>query len=325
MSAPPPGPPAHPGRTAARLQAPLIVAVLTYKRPADLAVALPRLIAQAGTAPVPAQVLVVDNDPEAGAAGVVEAVNDPALVYVHEPRPGIAAARNRALNETVETADLLVFIDDDEVPSEHWLRALVGLHQESGAAAVAGPVISEYAVPPDPWLAAGEFFARRRLPTGTKLDVAATNNLLLDLAQVQALDLRFDERFGLSGGSDTLFSRQLVQSGAVMLWCDEATVVDRVPAARLTRGWVLRRAFRSGNCLSRVRLATTPTSTGRLAARMRLLLPGVVRTAGGAARYLVGAATASRRHQAKGLRTAARGAGIILGAFGYVYSEYKRP
>ncbi|WAP51160.1 glycosyltransferase family A protein [Arthrobacter sp. ATA002] len=308
----------------AAAHAPLVIAVLTYKRTADLAVALPRLLHQARTAPIPAQVLVIDNDPDAGARDVVEGRKDPALIYVHEPRPGIAAARNRALKDAGTSSRLLAFIDDDEVPSEHWLQQLAELQKRTGAAAVVGPVLSEYAVAPDPWIAAGEFFKRRRLETGSRITVAATNNLLLDLGQIRDLGLEFDERFGLSGGSDTLFTRQLVQAGAVMLWCDEAVVVDRVPESRLTRAWVLRRAFRSGNCHSRVRLTMMSGRGPKFLARLQLVAPGAARLGGGAAQALTGIVTGSLRLKAKGLRTAARGAGILTGAVGYVFSEYKR-
>ena len=92
--------------------------------------------------------------------------------------------------------------------------------------------MSRFAETPDPWIAAGRFFDRRRLPTGTDLEVAATNNLLLDLAVVRRLGLRFDAAFGLSGGSDTLFTRELVASGERMVWCDEAIVYDIVPTDR---------------------------------------------------------------------------------------------
>ena len=44
--------------------------------------------------------------------------------YVHEPAPGISAGRNRALDEAGD-ADLLSFIDDDEVPRPGWLSALI--------------------------------------------------------------------------------------------------------------------------------------------------------------------------------------------------------
>lgn len=310
----------------------ILIAVLTYRRPEDIALALPRLAAQAVALNIVpgrphASVLVIDNDPEAGAQATVDQLAGtlPAglVRYVHEPRPGIAAARNRALSEAA-SSELLVFIDDDEVPSERWLAQLVELQAATGAAAVVGPVVSEYENEPDPWIEAGGFFRRRRLATGSRLDVAATNNLLLDLAQVRAMGLNFDERFGLSGGSDTLFTKQLVQRGGKMLWCDEAVVVDRVPSSRLTRSWVLRRALRSGNSATRVSLELAESTTTRAKARGSSLAAGSLRLVGGTARLGVGALTGSAAHHAMGSRTLARGLGMASGAFGYVYSEYRR-
>ena len=85
-----------------------MVAALTYRRPTELATLLPRLVDQAQRAAVRASVLVIDNDPDGGARATCE--GQP-IRYVHEPRPGIAVARNRALDESPD-ADLLVFIDD---------------------------------------------------------------------------------------------------------------------------------------------------------------------------------------------------------------------
>ena len=79
------------------------------------------------------EVLVIDNDAqgsgrEAALAAAADAgvpVRFPAdapvesggmsVRYVVEERPGVAAVRNRALDETAER-DLLIFIDDDEDP-----------------------------------------------------------------------------------------------------------------------------------------------------------------------------------------------------------------
>lgn len=301
----------------------IVVAVLTYKRPDDLALAIPRLQEQLEGVRRKALVLVVDNDPAGSARAAVASFASPQVRYVHEPRPGIAAARNRALSESA-TDSVLVFIDDDEVPTENWLRTLVDLHSATGAAAVVGPVVSEYAKTPEPWIQEGRFFDRRRLKTGTRLTVAATNNLLLDLPQIRAFGLAFDERFGLSGGSDTLFTRKLVRLGGVMLWCDEAAVIDRVPVSRLTREWVLRRALRSGNSAARVSLELAENAAQKTLARGRHLASGAVRVAGGSARLLAGTVTGSMSLRARGLRTIARGTGMASGAFGYVYSEYKR-
>nr|WP_279590900.1 glycosyltransferase family A protein [Modestobacter marinus] len=297
---------------------------MTFRRPDDLAALLPLLLEQATEVErdgLAVDVLVVDNDPDGSGGPVVERVGGGRTRHVVEPAPGIAAARNRVLDEV--TGDLLVFIDDDERPHPGWLGHLVAAHRRTGAVAVAGAVVSDFAGPLDPWVADGAFFRRRRLATDTPIDVAATNNLLLDVAAVRAAGTRFDVTFGLSGGSDTLFTRQLAEVGP-MTWCDEAVVTDAVPAARMTRDWVLRRAFRSGNSASRVDLALAATPGARWAARLQAARRGCPRLAGGLARWLVGAALRSRVHRARGLRTACRGAGLLAGTLGVVYQEYRR-
>jgi succinoglycan biosynthesis protein ExoM len=301
----------------------VVVAVLTYRRPGDLQELLPVLIAQASAVDAPVVVLVVDNDPDGSAEATVAPWRGPILRYVHEPHPGIAAARNRALDEAADAATL-VFIDDDERPSDAWLATMLDLYRRERPAAVVGPVISTYSIEPEKWIAAGRFFNRRRLATGTSIEVAATNNLLLDLALVRREGLRFDERYGLTGGSDTMFTRRLVAAGGRMLWCDEATVTDVVPASRLTRRWVLQKAFRSGNAWSRISLELAATRPQRLMVRLQCASRGVLRLAGGVGRMVVGLLGGGISQRARGLRTIARGAGFLTGAFGYVYMEYRR-
>jgi succinoglycan biosynthesis protein ExoM len=298
--------------------------MLTYRRPDDLAQALPIVATQATN--LGGEVLVVDNDPDGSARELVAAIaqdHGGAVRYVHEPVPGISAARNRGLDETVD-ADAVVFVDDDERPVEGWLDLLVGTWRSTGAAAVVGPVVSHFASPVPGWVEAGRFFDRRRLPTGTFVDVAATNNLLLDAQAVRALGLRFDEGFGLSGGSDTLFTRSLVASGARMVWCDEAVVTDVVPASRATREWVLHRAVRSGNSAARCDVALAGPGVGRLLARGSGLLRGAARVVVGALRSFVGRALGSQAHDARGRRTLARGLGMISGAAGRIVFDYAR-
>jgi len=300
----------------------VVVAMLTYRRPEDLARAVPTFRAELDTVPGESWLLVVDNDPDASAREAVTALGDPRVRYEHEPRPGIAAGRNRALDASHD-ADLLVFVDDDEHPCPGWLSNLLATYERTGAGAVAGAVVSEYDTEPDAWMAAGRFFDRRRLPTGTPIDMAATNNLLLDLSQVPG-DLRFDEEWGLTGGSDSLFTRMLHLRGVSMVWCDEAVVVDRVPTSRLTREWVLRRARRTGNSTVRVALALAPAGPRRWAVRAEGLARGAVRMVGGVARILLGRASGSIVHDARGRRTLARGRGMVGAAVGSVVAEYAR-
>lgn len=308
----------------------LRVAVLTYRRPQDIAAALPRLLVQAASVAGPdveVDVLVVDNDSDGSAQGLVQsyAADHPGIPvrYENETSPGISAARNRALSCSSDV-DVLIFIDDDERPSERWLVLLLQTYIQHRCAAVVGPVVSVYEVEPEPWIEAGGFFRRRRLPTGTHVDVAATNNLLLDLHQVRALDLSFDEQFGITGGGDTMFTRSLVRRGGVMVWNDEAVVVDVVPSGRVTREWVTRRAFRSGNSWSATSLKLEASRHRRAMVRARLTAHGLVRVAGGGGRLLAGWGLRSLPLKARGVKTLARGAGMLAGAWGWAYQEYAR-
>lgn len=305
------------------------IAVMTFRRPGDISELLPQLIdqavgnTQAGTV---VDVLVVDNDPAGGAREQVAHTASSTTVgvrYENETTPGISAARNRALAASDE-ANLLVFIDDDERPVAQWLRLLLDTYDLTRAAAVVGPVISQYVVEPEPWVAAGRFFDRRRLPTGTMIDVAATNNLLLDMLRVRSLGLSFDLAYGITGGGDTLFTKELHARGGEMVWCDEAIVYDVVPADRVTRRWVIMRALRSGNSWSRATLATTDGAFARWSVRLALTLQGAGRMLVGAARWLFGQVARRQVDQARGLRASARGWGMLGGAWGYQYKEYLR-
>ncbi|WP_371740093.1 glycosyltransferase family 2 protein [Frigoribacterium sp. VKM Ac-2836] len=322
--------------TAPRL---LTIAVLTFRRPRDLDAVLPLLVDQARgvrALGVEARVLVVDNDAggsgrervEAAALAAAGTRDGVTVDYVVEATPGIASARNRALAESGDS-DLLVFIDDDERPSEDWLRSLVALQAETGTAAVVGPVRSEYEVEPEPFIVEGRFFVRRRLATGTSVDVAATNNLLLDLGEVRRQGLAFDVALGQLGGEDTLFTRSLVAGGGTILWCAEAIVTDVVPAKRVTRRWVVQRAYSSGNGWSLTSVMLSARGASRLLTRLRLSAKGAVRVVGGLGRYAVGTVTRplgrrSLGQRARGIRTMARGAGMVAGAWGAGYREYGR-
>lgn len=301
--------------------------MLTYRRPLDLAQAMPRLAAEAKTVRG-CRVVIVDNAPDASARPMFEelrqALSGTDFTYVHESEPGITAARNRALDSCPDD-DVLVFIDDDERPTDGWLGTLLNAYDRyDRPAAVVGPVVSEFAVEPPVWIQAGRFFDRRRHCTGDQVGVAATNNLLLDLHQVRDLGIRFDPRYATSGGEDALFTRQLARGGARLVWCDEAAVVDVVPASRLTRRWVLQKAFRIANGTGRVDLELSSDRRRRSLTRARLLGRGGARLAVGAAQATAGAVTGRLDVRARGVRLTARGAGFATSAFGYVYSEYAR-
>lgn len=302
----------------------LLVAVPTFRRNSELAVMLPRVLSQlqAVSPGRQGELLVVDNDPEAGARATVE--DFPTVRYVHEPVPGIAAARNRALDEATGS-DVLVFIDDDEMPRDGWLKALLETWRSTGADAVMGRVVTVFpADATDPWVSAGRFFRRPSHPTGTVLGVAATGNLLLDLGALRRTGLRFNVGLGLAGGEDTLFTRQLVKHGCRIVWCEESVAEDRIASARLDRPWLLRRARGHGSVAITTELIMADGVIGRTAVRLGGVLGGTARIALGRSRQAWGLLTRNWTDRARGARTANRGMGMLSAAMGQHIQEYVR-
>ena len=334
----------------------LTIAMLTYRRNDYLAQVIPELLAQADDvcdAQTTASVLIVDNDPQAGARAVVEAaraalggeqpeaaesagaadsdaVAMSRLVYVHEPEPGIVAGRNRALSQA-HGSDALVFIDDDEIPSPGWLKALVSTWRAQGCAAVTGPTPPTFEVAPSAWVTASGAFDSWEAADGDQVRSADTGNLLLDLAVVEDLGLRFDPRYGLTGGEDSLFTRQLTRAGGVIRFAAGAVVTKRVPAARARRTWVLERSLRSGSSWARVRIDTAAPdggASGRLA-RLRLRLgygaKGLAKAGIDGARAGVARIRGDVPAQARYEVSSRGGLGMVVGALGVHVREYGRP
>lgn len=311
------------------------VAVATYRRPERLPLLIERLRAEfdeveATDRGLTVEAVFIDNDPGRTGEAAVDAASggEVRIRCVLEARPGVAAVRNRALDES-ETSDILIFIDDDETPEPGWLAALLQARARFAAQAVSGPVVSIPDGEADAWVSASrsnDRIHRAGLVTGDAVDRAATNNLLLDRAWVQRAGLRFDERFGLTGGEDSLFTRQLVRAGGRIVWCREAVVFDHVPVDRMNREYNLHRAYTLANAGARVDIVLAAQSARWASAmmRLRLVAVGVVRAVAGAIRAVLGRATRSLGRTAAGERWMARARGELAAAVGVAAAPYRR-
>jgi GT2 family glycosyltransferase len=116
---------------------PVSVVVCTYDRPAMLRDALTSLTALDYP---DFEVVVVDNHPESGATRpVVDALADPRVRLVAEPRRGLAVARNTGAISAAH--DLVAFTDDDVVVDRWWLAGIAdGFARAPGVACVSGIV-----------------------------------------------------------------------------------------------------------------------------------------------------------------------------------------
>lgn len=298
----------------------------TYRRPEGLA----RLLAGLAALEIPDTVevrgVIVDNSDEGGArAQVAEAAATFCwpLHYRSETRRGITFARNAALEEALATGcEFVAFVDDDEVPSPTWLAALMAAQRRSGAAAVLGAVQPVFPPGTPAWLIAGRFFETHRYADGAEIDDAHTANVLIDLHRLAALGLRFDHRYALTGGEDTMLFRDLLDAGERIVYAADAVVYETVPASRARLAWLLRRWYRTGNIEAALYLRGRRRDAWRRPAN---LLRGLARVTAGSGLFLANLAVLGLGRKDRIVRplyTVCRGCGILASTLGWNYSEY---
>jgi len=310
----------HGGRTAARGVA---ICIATHRRPRGLErllKSLERLTFTHGSEPA-VGIIVVDNDPAGTASGVCAGLGQTyrwPLMYVAERRRGIPFARNAAVRTARSRgAELLAFIDDDEVPEPAWLDELIVALTEYKADVVTGPVLPRFEVEAPAWVHRGRFFELSRHETGTYLDRAYTNNVLVHSRVFDALPTPFDERKALSGGTDTHLFLRLADAGHRIVWSDRAVVHEWIPATRLTTNWLVRRAFRTSSNWSSCERELRPSLLGR-AARIAKALGRI-----GQGMILLPVGLLAGRHLlVRSLQCLSMGAGSLAGMVGWEYDEY---
>lgn len=234
----------------------VVIAIATFKRPDSLTRTLMSIEDQAE---VPnnfrlRRVIVVDNDPLGSAVEAVELIAPDLtfeVVYVQEEEPGVSAVRNRALSEAVG-ADVLVFIDDDEVVSEDWPSGLLRVMEDTDAVMVGGPVRTAFEVNPAGWIEEGGFFDRPEPADRSEQTWLRSGNLAIDMLLIG--EQQFDPVFGSSGGEDVEFSSRLRASGLLLCWSSSAIVTEYVGEERTSLDWIVgRQRVSQGNYIQAMR------------------------------------------------------------------------
>jgi glycosyltransferase involved in cell wall biosynthesis len=301
------------------------ICVLTFRRPEGLARCLAGLAAltpPGGVRPG-VRIVVVDNDPSASGRQVVEAARHTSpwpIDYVVEPRRGIPHARNHALVAAGD-ATLVGFVDDDEVVEPGWLAAMLRAWTDTDADVLMGASTPRFDPGAPGWIVRGGFFDAPRFATGAPFPVeyARTSGVLLARRALPAGPAVFDPRF--AAGSDADLFERLRSAGRRFVWVDDAVVVVDVPPSRARASWLVQRAYRIGNARSLQLVtggASLPRRARRIAGALVLVAIGVVRAAPSAVRegWRIGCM--------RMLAHLADGVGLVTGALGVRYDEYRR-
>ncbi|MGX1307380.1 succinoglycan biosynthesis protein ExoM [Amorphus suaedae] len=250
------------------------VIVPTLRRPDGLKRAVASLTAQTAAAGHDLEIVVVDNAPEGGAEQALaapEGASDVSLRIVHEPKMGVATARNAGL--AAARGDVIGFLDDDCTAPPDWLARRLACMEASGADAVFGPRHAVLERTPErdaAWFAAS-FTQDLGVASGTgvaaRCDYLPLTGTLFRRARFDA-GIGFDPRLDKLGGEDVLLFKRLRQAGARLVWCADAPVVEHVPASRLDHGYIWRRRYASGQIRCLVPSLLEPPLWREVAAQM---------------------------------------------------------
>lgn len=229
------------------------VVVPTYNRSRFLARTIISLTEQTSR---PMEIIVVDNASTDDTGAVVRQLASAVkrLRYLVEPQLGVSRARNRGAGEA--SADVVAFLDDDSVAASYWLEALdAAMLGSPGAAAVAGPIGLRWTGPAPSWIKGlegwyGQFdlgeerkkIVYPRYPFGSNL--AFRREAFLS---VGGFPLELGPRGGrrIANEEDGLF-RRVAERGWSVVYEPEALVYHWVHPERLSRRYLLKRAFTQG-------------------------------------------------------------------------------
>lgn len=210
---------------------------------------LESLAAQAIPADISMAIIVVDNEYQPNNRAIVEAFapSSPFPVhYVHQPKRGIAAARNAILDKALSLGtDWIAMLDDDEVADPDWIAAHLAPEYRD-VEVLSGLVIMVYPEPHAFWTPDDIPL----LPEGAPLTTSTTTNVRFS-AELARAGLRFDEGFGLNGGEDRdFFGRAYAMGFAIRSSCRPVTR-ETVHPSRVTYWGQMHRAFWSGAAMQR--------------------------------------------------------------------------
>jgi len=250
----------------------LTFAFCTYNR----AERLEKLVAamRAQSCQIPFEILVINNnssDATEETLNRLQQLPGATLRWVNEARQGIVPARNRAIEESLGS-DILVFIDDDELPLPGLLQAVSHAIFEEGADCVGGPIKVDFESYGRPkWLdreLSGFLGEIDHGPAAFWVKDESTpvwsGNIAYRVEVLRAHpELRFDSRYnregaGIGGGSDAIMFRTFVNANYRIRYRPDMAITHLVDTWKLKRSYFVKLHYRAGLRQGQFRLPNYP-------------------------------------------------------------------
>jgi glycosyltransferase involved in cell wall biosynthesis len=226
------------------------IVIPTQRRPDALLRAARSALGQIGVDLARLELIIADNDQIPSARPIAQQLEAEAafpVIYVHEPRSGVANVRNAAMAEA--SGALIAFLDDDEEAPEGWLAALLAAQARYDADVVFGPVRARAPAHIVEHRAYLEHFFSRVGPAeaGLLTHYFGCGDSLVRRAALPDPARPFGESRNQTGGEDDLLFGLMKAAGARFAWAPEAYVFEDPTPGRLTLAYTIPRAFAYGH------------------------------------------------------------------------------
>lgn len=201
------------------------------------------------------EILVVDNASTDRTADWLRSLPpEHGVRFFVEPRPGVANARNAAIRQC--RGEILAFLDDDILPPECYAVALWRDFRAKSCDVMGGAILPRWEARRPRWLTedlhtvlgllTSQQTVEDGLPRVFTGNAAFLRKRLLDFGPEP-----FDPRLGrvgksLLGNEESFLITQLWQQGATIAFSQDAAVLHRVPADRLTLRHFIRYKYCAG-------------------------------------------------------------------------------
>jgi len=201
------------------------------------------------------EILVVENEPQENGEIKSFCLKN-TIEYIHEPRAGLHYGRHTGAH--IAKGEILVFVDDDIRACDGWLEKICQPFDDGRVAVVGGLVLPEWGIEHPEWMAFIHPGYLSLLDLGDKPrdlswpeQVYGCNFAIRRLALFEAggfnpdsyadRDLRW-----YRGDGETGLLTKIYSAGYAVRYEPSACVYHRIPAARLTKTYILKRAFNQG-------------------------------------------------------------------------------
>ena len=211
------------------------------------------------------EVIAVDNGSVDSTIDVLDSFVKimPNIRYYHDPSPGLHVGRHKGLKEA--KTDILVYVDDDSLPTPSWLEGVLDSFIDERVVLVGGKVLPKFEAPPPFWL---QDMWKDNHPEGKVLgylsimdfrdqikeidphyvfgcNFAIRKSILLEAGGFHP-DGMPDKLIRFRGDGETYVSNFIQKMGYKALYNPKASVFHCIPKERMTVKYFCKRAFNQG-------------------------------------------------------------------------------